>query len=104
MGGKKGGKGGKGKGGKGKGKKAQVVIEPHRFEGVFVSKGKDDSLVTRNLVPGESVYGEKRLAAEKEEGSEEKVECRVWPSTESQATPWLPCSQWLSKPVQVAAA
>merc|ERR1711920_801986 len=43
-----------------------------------VSKGKDDSLVTRNLVPGESVYGEKRLAAEKEEGSEEKVEYRVW--------------------------
>merc|ERR1712151_1448806 len=77
--GKGGKKGGKGKGGKGKGgKKAQVVIEPHRFEGVFVSKGKDDSLVTRNLVPGESVYGEKRLAAEKEEGSEEKVKYRVW--------------------------
>merc|ERR1711972_631902 len=77
--GKKGGKGGKGKGkGGGKGKGAKVVIEPHRFEGVFVSKGKDDSLVTRNLVPGESVYGEKRLAAEKEEGSEEKVEYRVW--------------------------
>jgi len=73
------GKGGKGKGGKGgKGKaKAKVVIEPHRFAGVFVSKGKDDSLVTRNLVPGESVYGEKRLAAEAEEG-EEKVEYRVW--------------------------
>merc|ERR1712217_437923 len=67
--GKKGGKGGKKGGGKGKGKKAQVIIEPHRFEGVFVSKGKDDSLVTRNLVPGESVYGEKRLAAEKEAGS-----------------------------------
>merc|ERR1712151_1062827 len=77
--GKGGKKGGKGKGGKGKGgKKAQVVIEPHRFEGVFVSKGKDDSLVTRNLVPGESVYGEKRLAAEKVEGSEEKIEYRVW--------------------------
>jgi len=69
--GKKGGKGGKGKA------KAKVVIEPHRFAGVFVSKGKDDSLVTRNLVPGESVYGEKRLSAEAEEG-EEKVEYRVW--------------------------
>jgi len=79
--GKKGkGKGkGKGKDGKGKGKgKAKVVIEPHRHEGVFVSKGKDDSLVTRNMVPGESVYGEKRLVAEPVEGSEEKVEYRVW--------------------------
>merc|ERR1719264_383391 len=66
---------GKGKGGKGKG--AKVVIEPHRHKGVFVSKGKDDSLVTRNLVPGESVYGEKRLAADAAEG-EEKVEYRVW--------------------------
>jgi len=72
---------GKGKGkdkGKGKGKgKAKVVIEPHRHEGVFVSKGKDDSLVTRNLVPGESVYGEKRLSAEAAEG-EDKIEYRVW--------------------------
>merc|ERR1712232_1312222 len=70
--------GGKGKGGGKKGGASKVVIEPHRCEGVFVSKGKDDSLVTRNLVPGESVYGEKRLAAEKEEGSDEKIEYRVW--------------------------
>jgi len=73
---------GKGKGkdkgkGKGKGKGAKVVIEPHRHEGVFVSKGKDDSLVTKNMVPGESVYGEKRLVAESED-KEDKVEYRVW--------------------------
>jgi len=67
------GKGGKGKGGKG----AKVVIEPHRHEGAFVSKGKDDSLVTKNMVPGESVYGEKRLVAESED-KEQKVEYRVW--------------------------
>ncbi|CAE8608144.1 unnamed protein product, partial [Polarella glacialis] len=74
------GKDGKGKDGKGKGKgkgKGQVVIEPHRHEGVFVSKGKDDSLVTRNMVPGESVYGEKRLVAESAD-NEEKIEYRVW--------------------------
>jgi len=79
------GKDGKGKGkgkgkdgkGKGKGKGAKVVIEPHRLEGVFVSKGRDDSLVTKNMVPGESVYGEKRLVAESED-KEEKVEYRVW--------------------------
>jgi len=71
---------GKDKGkGKGKGKKggAKVIIEPHRHEGVFVSKGKDDSLVTKNMVPGESVYGEKRLVAESED-KEEKIEYRVW--------------------------
>lgn len=66
----------KGKGKKGKGK-AKVVVEPHRLEGVFVSKGKDDSLVTRNMDPGNSVYGEKRLTVEGAEG-EEKIEYRVW--------------------------
>jgi len=73
-------KGDKGKGkGKDKGKgKSKVVIEPHRLEGVFVSKGKDDSLVTRNMAPGESVYGEKRLMADPVEGSDEKIEYRVW--------------------------
>lgn len=70
------GKGGKGKGGKGKGK-AAVIIEPHRMAGVFVAKGKDDSLVTKNMVPGESVYGEKRIAGESGEGNE-KTEYRVW--------------------------
>lgn len=70
-------KGGKGKGGA-KGGKGAVVIEPHRLEGVFVSKGKDDSLVTRNMAPGESVYGEKRLVAPAAEGSDEKIEYRVW--------------------------
>lgn len=75
------GKKGKGKDGKGKGKgkgKAAVVIEPHRFEGVFISKGKDDSLVTRNMSPGESVYGEKRLVADAAAEGAEKIEYRVW--------------------------
>lgn len=31
---------------------------------------QDDSLVTRNLVPGESVYGEKRLVAESADGED----------------------------------
>jgi rRNA 2'-O-methyltransferase fibrillarin len=42
---------------------AQVVIQPHeRFEGVYIMRGKDDALLTRNLVPGESVYNEKRVS------------------------------------------
>ena len=41
----------------------KVVIEPHRHEGVFIARGKEDALVTRNMVPGdEAVYGEKRMS------------------------------------------
>lgn len=40
---------------------ARVLIEPHRHAGVFVARGKEDLLVTKNLTPGESVYGEKRI-------------------------------------------
>ncbi|KAH8553351.1 Fibrillarin-domain-containing protein [Umbelopsis sp. PMI_123] len=55
---------------------AKVIIEPHRHEGIFVARGKEDLLVTKNLVPGEAVYGEKRIAVEGAEGT--KVEYRVW--------------------------
>jgi len=41
-----------------------------------VAKGKEDALVTKNMVPGESVYGEKRVAVEEADGV--KVEYRVW--------------------------
>lgn len=67
-----GGRGGRGGGGRGgkpggpggfKGGKT-VIIEPHRHEGVFIARGKEDALVTRNLVPGSEVYGEKRISVE----------------------------------------
>ena len=32
--------------------------------GVFIARGKEDALVTKNMVPGESVYGEKKIAVE----------------------------------------
>jgi rRNA 2'-O-methyltransferase fibrillarin len=54
---------------------AKVIIEPHRHPGVFIAKGKDDALVTKNMDPGHSVYGEKRISVEVPEG---KVEYRVW--------------------------
>ncbi|KAL0860097.1 hypothetical protein ABMA27_010410 [Loxostege sticticalis] len=66
----RGGRGGGGfKGGK------QVIIEPHRHPGVFIARGKEDALVTKNLVPGSEVYGEKRISVETDG---EKVEYRVW--------------------------
>lgn len=74
------GRGGRGGGGMRGGK--IVVVEPHRHEGVFIARGKEDALVTRNIVPGETVYGEKKITVE-EKGRGEvtdavKVEYRVW--------------------------
>ncbi|XP_020968740.1 mediator of RNA polymerase II transcription subunit 36a isoform X2 [Arachis ipaensis] len=71
-GGRGGGRGGRGgmKGG------SKVVVEPHRHEGIFIAKGKEDALVTKNLVPGEAVYNEKRITVQKEDGT--KDEYRVW--------------------------
>lgn len=63
--------------------------EPHRHPGVFVARGKEDLLVTKNLTPGESVYGEKRISIESSANEtamtngdsaipEKKTEYRVW--------------------------
>ncbi|XP_028090787.1 uncharacterized protein LOC114290974 [Camellia sinensis] len=41
---------------------SKVVAEPHRHEGVFIAKGKEDALCTKNMVPGEAVYSEKRIS------------------------------------------
>ena len=43
---------------------AKVFIQPHRLSGVFIARGPQDALVTKNLVPGESVYNEKRVSVE----------------------------------------
>ncbi|KAH7446687.1 hypothetical protein KP509_01G068400 [Ceratopteris richardii] len=54
---------------------SKVIIEPHRHEGVFIAKAKEDALCTLNMVPGESVYGEKRVSVEVDGN---KLEYRVW--------------------------
>jgi len=54
----------------------KVVVEKHRLEGVFIARGKEDALCTRNMVEGEAVYGEKRVSVEQPDGT--KVEYRVW--------------------------
>ncbi|ORY13832.1 Fibrillarin [Clohesyomyces aquaticus] len=62
----------------------KVIIEPHRHAGVFVARGKEDLLVTKNLTPGESVYGEKRIsvpnpnAATNGDAPATSTEYRVW--------------------------
>ncbi|CAH3195481.1 unnamed protein product, partial [Porites evermanni] len=45
--------------------------------GVFIARGKEDALVTKNIVPGESVYGEKRISVDGAADAE-KIEYRVW--------------------------
>lgn len=58
-----------------------MVVEPHRHEGIFVARGKEDALVTLNSTPGVSVYGEKRISVEGPPGTDgvaTKVEYRVW--------------------------
>ncbi|KAB1204865.1 putative mediator of RNA polymerase II transcription subunit 36b [Morella rubra] len=71
-----GGRGGRGGGRGGMKGGSRVVVEPHRHEGVFIAKGKEDAIVTKNLVPGEAVYNEKRISVQNEDGT--KVEYRVW--------------------------
>ncbi|KAL3834380.1 hypothetical protein ACJIZ3_009116 [Penstemon smallii] len=77
-GGRGGGGRGGGRGGRGGGMKggSKVVVEPHRHDGVFIAKGKEDALCTKNLVPGEAVYNEKRVSVQNEDGT--KIEYRVW--------------------------
>ncbi|GAB1598969.1 rRNA 2'-O-methyltransferase fibrillarin-like isoform X2 [Argonauta hians] len=78
----RGGFGGRGGGGRGRGGARggmrggkKVMIEPHRHEGVFIARGKEDVLVTKNMVVGDSVYGEKKIVVEE---GEKKIEYRSW--------------------------
>ncbi|KAK3175782.1 Small subunit processome complex component [Lecanicillium sp. MT-2017a] len=88
-GGARGGRGGArgGRGGAAGGQKggSKVIIEPHRHPGVFVVRGgKEDGIATRNLTPGESVYGEKRISVDESVQNDDgtttttKVEYRMW--------------------------
>lgn len=74
-GGPRGGARGGAKGGKSAGG-AKVVVEPHRHGGIFIGRGKEDMLLTKNLTPGENVYKEKLVSVDGPDGT--KVEYRVW--------------------------
>jgi len=60
-----------------------VIIEPHKHEseGISIAKGKESMLVSarhKNLVPGESVYSEKRISTDAGGEDDAEVEYRVW--------------------------
>ena len=68
---------------------AKVIVEPHRHEGIFVARGKEDALVTLNSTPGVAVYGEKRISVEGTAAPGEvapKTEYRVWNPFRSKST------------------
>lgn len=66
-----------------------VMIESHKkFKGVFLGKGKEDMLLTKNMIPGSSVYGEKRISFV-EDGK--KVEYRVWNCYRSKLAAGIVC-------------
>jgi len=53
-------------------------VQPHgRFPGIYVIKGKADALATKSLVPGVSIYGEKRVSGTVI-GETESKEFRTW--------------------------
>ena len=39
------------------------MVEPHRHEGVFIARGKEDVIVTFNSTPGKDVYGKSELVS-----------------------------------------
>ncbi|KAL1296744.1 hypothetical protein AAFC00_000214 [Neodothiora populina] len=69
---------------------AKTIVEPHRHAGVFIARGKEDMLCTRNVAPGVAVYGEKRITVDvpasttgdatagADPAATTKVEYRVW--------------------------
>ncbi|KAI0979933.1 hypothetical protein GJ496_005783 [Pomphorhynchus laevis] len=70
----RGGRGGGGGGGRAGGKK--VIVKPHRHPGIFIGQtGREDVLLTKNMVIGDNVYGEKLIPIEEDE---QKIEYRVW--------------------------
>lgn len=41
------------------------IVTPHRHAGVFmIAKGRDCTILTKNLVPGKALYNEERLSVQ----------------------------------------
>lgn len=54
---------------------AKATVQPYIHKGVFLTQGANDAILTKSLVPGEAVYGEKRISVEE---NNQKIEYRVW--------------------------
>ncbi|CAN1151848.1 rRNA 2'-O-methyltransferase fibrillarin 2 [Linum perenne] len=68
----------------------EVVVQPHKFEGVFIAKGKNnDAMCTKNLVPGEAVNGEELISVKNKDGIE--TEYRIWNPRKSKLAAAIQC-------------
>jgi len=68
----------------------ETVVVPHKFEGVFIAKGKNnDAICTKNLVPGEAVNGEKLISVKNKDGIE--TEYRIWNPSRSKLAAAIQC-------------
>lgn len=68
----------------------EVAVEPHnRFEGLFIAKGREDIICTKNLVCGEALRGEDLISVQNEDGT--KVEYRVWDPSKSKLAAAILC-------------
>ncbi|CAN1795841.1 rRNA 2'-O-methyltransferase fibrillarin 2 [Linum perenne] len=67
-----------------------VVVEPHKFEGIFIVKGKNnDAMCTKNLVPGEAVNEEELISVKNKDGIE--TEYRIWDPSKSKLAAAIQC-------------
>ncbi|CAN1255940.1 rRNA 2'-O-methyltransferase fibrillarin 2, partial [Linum perenne] len=68
----------------------EVVVVPHKFEGVFIAKGKNnDAICTKNLVPGEAINGEELISVKNKDGIE--TEYRIWNPSRSKLAAAIQC-------------
>ncbi|WUR04126.1 rRNA 2'-O-methyltransferase fibrillarin (FBRL) [Vairimorpha necatrix] len=68
----------------------QVVIQQHKkHDDIYVCRGKDDMLLTKNMVPGVSVYNEKRISVSLDDNT--KIEYRVWNAYRSKLAAGIIC-------------
>ena len=70
----KGGARGRGKGGiySKKITKTITTVQPHQLEGAYIIKSDKEYLATKNMCPGESIYGEELITIEEEKKEENK--------------------------------
>ncbi|CAN1795849.1 rRNA 2'-O-methyltransferase fibrillarin 2 [Linum perenne] len=68
----------------------EVVVQPHKFEGVSIAKGKNnDAMCTKNLVPGEAFDGEELISVKNKDGIE--TEYRIWNPRKSKLAAAIQC-------------
>ena len=54
---------------------SKVIVQTHRFPGIYILKGKEDVIATLSIAPGENVYQEKKVSVAQ---GDAKIEYRVW--------------------------